>query len=152
MELKVPPLVVVGITAALMWLIARLRPAASARLDSRIVAVLAVWILIVGAGLILSGVVSFRRALTTVSPVSPDEASSLVMSGAYRVTRNPMYVGMAALLAAWAVYLRSPLSAVGVVGFVWYIDRFQIQPEERILAAKFGSSYDEYRTRVRRWL
>jgi protein-S-isoprenylcysteine O-methyltransferase Ste14 len=107
---------------------------------------------LVGLAFGVAGVVSFRRARTTVNPTTPAAASSLVSSGVYRITRNPMYVGLALLLFAWAVFLSSAWSLLGVLAFVLYIGRFQIVPEERALAQLFGSEYTAYQAKVRRWL
>jgi len=63
-----------------------------------------------------------------------------------------MYVGLALQLLAWASYLANPLAMVGVPALVLYLTRFQIIPEERILARLFGAAYGAYRARVRRWL
>lgn len=102
--------------------------------------------------LVIAGGFRFRSAGTTVSPVRPDRASKLVTGGIYRHTRNPMYLGMALMLCAWAVYLGAALAWLGPPVFVIYITRFQIVPEERALTRLFGDSYVEYRRRVRRWL
>jgi protein-S-isoprenylcysteine O-methyltransferase Ste14 len=89
---------------------------------------------------------------TTTNPLKPANASALVVRGIYRVTRNPMYLGLAALLAAWAIYLSS-LAALAVLPlFVLYINRFQIAPEERALRSRFGAEFEAYRARVRRWI
>ena len=63
-----------------------------------------------------------------------------------------MYVGLALWLVAWAIYLSSPGTLIGPVLLFLYIDRMQIRPEERVLAAKFGAEYHEYANKVRRWL
>lgn len=81
-----------------------------------------------------------------------DAASSLVTNGVYRFTRNPMYVGLLLALSGWAAFLSSPSALVYLVAFVLYMNRFQIEPEERVLASRFGADYAAYRTRVRRWL
>jgi len=86
------------------------------------------------------------------SPLEPEAATSLVTGGIYRYTRNPMYVGFAALLLGWAVYLAVPWVLLGPVAFILFITRFQIIPEERALSSKFGRQYGEYQERVRRWL
>lgn len=112
----------------------------------------AVIALILGIGFCLSGVLSFRRAKTTVNPLKPETASSLVSSGIYRFSRNPMYVGFALFPVAWAIYLASPWSMVGVLGFVSYMNRFQIAPEERAMEALFGETFTRYKSKVRRWL
>ena len=79
-------------------------------------------------------------------------ASSLVTTGVYRVTRNPMYVALTSLLCALAAWLNQPLAIAGPLLFALYLTRFQIIPEERVLTQKFGAAYDDYRRTVRRWL
>jgi len=109
-------------------------------------------IVALGIGFSAAGVLAFRRARTTIDPTRPGRASSLVNSGVYRITRNPMYVGLACVLVAWAVFLASPWALAGPIAFVLYIGRFQIAPEERALSELFGSEYAQYRAKVRRWL
>lgn len=105
-----------------------------------------------GGALAFAGKIAFGRAKTTINPLRPANASSLVTSGIYRFTRNPMYLGLLFVLVAWALYLSSALAFVGPYLFVLYIRRFQIAPEERVLAAKFGDAYSDYTSQVRRWL
>jgi protein-S-isoprenylcysteine O-methyltransferase Ste14 len=105
-----------------------------------------------GVGLSVAGVRSFRRAQTTLNPTKPQEASSLVTTGIYRVTRNPMYLGLSLVLLAWTVFLSSAWALLGVAAFVLYINRLQIAPEERALSQLFGSEYTAYQAKVRRWL
>jgi protein-S-isoprenylcysteine O-methyltransferase Ste14 len=100
----------------------------------------------------LAGIVSFRRARTTVNPMKPEAATSLVSSGIYRITRNPMYVGLLFVLVAWAAGLSSAWSMLEPLAFFLYIGRFQITPEERVLSQLFGAEYSAYKARVRRWL
>jgi len=99
-----------------------------------------------------SGMLAFRRAKTTINPVQIDAASSVVSNGVFRYTRNPMYVGLTAALTSWAVWLAVPWTLLGPVVFALFIHRFQILPEERVMSARFGREYDEYRLRVRRWM
>ena len=89
---------------------------------------------------------------TTVNPLRPEKASSLVTSGIFRLTRNPMYLGLALIVAAAAAWYGNLLGGFVVPMFVLYINRFQIVPEERALAAKFGTAFDAYRSRTRRWI
>ncbi len=105
-----------------------------------------------GLGFDVLGLLAFRAARTTVNPLHPEKASALVSAGVYRVTRNPMYVGMLCLLLAWAAFLATPAVLVGPLLFVLYITRFQIIPEERILRERFGEPYVEYMKQVRRWI
>ena len=133
-----------------MWGVSNYLPGIELGAAFRII--VAALVALIGAFFCLAGVVSFRRAKTTVNPLKPEAASALVNSGIYRISRNPMYVGFALFLVAWAVYLSSPWALVGVVGFVLYINRFQIQPEERALAALFAEEFERYKRSVRRWV
>jgi protein-S-isoprenylcysteine O-methyltransferase Ste14 len=74
------------------------------------------------------------------------------MTGIYRFTRNPMYIGLLMTLLGWAAFLASLPALLFVIAFVLYMNRFQIQPEERALSSLFGADYAVYRARVRRWL
>ena len=106
---------------------------------------------VTGVGFDLLGLLAFFRSQTTINPLRPAKASALVTGGIYRITRNPMYVGLAFLLTGWAAWLGSLWPFLGPALFVAYITRFQIAPEERILRRKFGE-FDAYAARVRRWL
>ena len=94
----------------------------------------------------------FFGAKTTFNPMKPDSTRYLVITGPYRISRNPMYLGLLVMLTGWALYLGSvsPLSALPL--FVWILTRQQIEPEESILADKFGQQYEDYKRRVRRWI
>lgn len=154
LELKIPPPAVAALTASAMWAISLLAPLvgawALAPAGARVSA--AVVIALIGGSFDLAGVIAFRRAKTTVNPMKPEKTVSLVCSGVYRLTRNPMYLGLVFILVAWAVYLASAWALLGLPAFVLYITRFQIRPEERALSARFGSHYADYTSRVRRWL
>jgi protein-S-isoprenylcysteine O-methyltransferase Ste14 len=150
LELKVPPPVVALLIAAVMWGI----NAISSPIDIPGVArhIVAATFAIAGGCISLAGVIWFRCAKTTINPLKPENTSSLVTAGIYRFTRNPMYLGILFVLLAWAVFLSSAWALAGPVAFVLYIDRFQIAPEERVLATMFGATYSDYMVRVRRWL
>jgi protein-S-isoprenylcysteine O-methyltransferase Ste14 len=150
LENRIPPPVVAAIFGLAMWGISTRVPGIEAGESSRVIAASA--FALIGVFFCIAGVISFRRAKTTVNPLKPETATSLVTSGIYQVSRNPMYVGFALLLAAWAVYLASPWALVGVPGFVLYINRFQIVPEERALSVLFGVEFERYKSKIRRWL
>ena len=150
LDARVPPVVLVGAAALLMWLIAVFIPSLGLTIPQH--GLVAAAFVAVGALAAIAGIVEFRRARTTVDPTAPQTASALVTSGIYRVTRNPMYVGFALALLGWAVYLQNPLTLVIVAAFVAYMDRFQIRPEERALQTKFGAQFSGYTRKVRRWL
>ena len=150
LELKVPPPIVALVAALGMWSISRLTFAFE--VDVALRTAVAVVIALIGGAFDVAGIASFRRARTTLNPMKPEAASSLVTGGIYRVTRNPMYVGLLFLLVAWAAFLWAPWAILGPVLFVAYMNRFQIGPEERALIGAFGEEYARYKSAVRRWL
>ena len=149
LELRVPPLVVVAVTAALMGLVAWAVPVAEFRFTPPMA--LAGALAGLGAAITLAGVIAFRRARTTVNPTTPQASSAVVSTGIYRLTRNPMYLGFLLALVGWSLALGTLLALAPVAGYVAYMNRFQIEPEERALRAKFGAEYEDYLRRVRRW-
>jgi len=152
LELKVPPPVVALLMAIFMWLAARAVPTLDLIVPRRIAVGLALLLLVAGACVSVLGVASFRRARTTVNPLKPEKASCLVTSGIYRYTRNPMYLGLLLLLLGWAFFLANILAVIFLPAFILYINRFQIRPEEKVLASMFGQDFATYRSKVRRWL
>ena len=150
LELKVPPVSLVLAAALAMWLAPSAGP--DFILPPMARATIAPVLVAGGAFLSLAGVASFLRAKTTVNPTKPGSVSSLVTTGVYRFTRNPMYLGLLLMLLGWAAFLSNALAFVVVPLFVLYMNRFQIVPEERALSALFGAEFDAYATRVRRWL
>jgi protein-S-isoprenylcysteine O-methyltransferase Ste14 len=150
LELKIPPPAVAVLVAAAMWGISLVAPLLEMPVFIR--AVVAITIALIGGAFSVAGVISFRRAKTTVNPMKPETTSALVCSGVYSVTRNPMYLGLVLVLIAWAVFLSSGWALLGPLAFALYINRFQITPEERMLSAMFGTGYSAYKSNVRRWL
>lgn len=150
LELKIPPVVVTLITALGMWGASLAVP--SFHLSMAVRASAGAILVAAGLGIVVAGAISFRRARTTVNPTRPGSTSSLVVSGVYRFTRNPMYLGMVFALLGWAAFLMNAIALVFIPGFVVYINRFQIAPEERALSSLFGAEYVAYQTKVRRWL
>lgn len=150
LERRIPPPVVGAVVAAGMWGAARV----AGRLEVAAGARIAVAVALAAAGLALAaaGIGAFRRAGTTANPLTPEAASALVSSGVFRYTRNPMYLGLALVLTGWAAYLAAPVALAGPLLFAAYITRFQVLPEERALAARFGRDFEAYRQAVRRWL
>ncbi|MDF0643957.1 MAG: isoprenylcysteine carboxylmethyltransferase family protein [Nitrospira sp.] len=149
LELKVPPLALVFLFGAVMRLVSAYS-AFTLSLPWR--AAFARTVFTVGLAIAIAGVLAFRRAKTTVNPLTPDATTAMVTSGIYRFTRNPMYLGFLLVLAGWAVYLSDLLAFALLPLFVWYMNRFQIVPEERALSAKFPEAFTAYKRSVRRWL
>lgn len=104
------------------------------------------------ASLAVGAVQEFRRNGTTVDPLEPARASTLVTTGPNQVTRNPMYLGLAGGLAAHAVLRGGWSTTLPLAGFVVAIDRLQIAQEEAALRERFGAAYDDYCATVPRWL
>lgn len=162
LELKIPPVAVTLLFAALMWGLARTTPSFdpgfNLGFDPRFdlpgglrLAALAVFTA-AAAAIGLSAVWSFRRARTTVNPLSPQGCTALVTSGVFRYSRNPMYLALLLALLGWGLYLANPLAVLLALAFIPWMNRFQIRPEERILLRVFGQAFTDYRQRVRRWL
>ena len=133
-----------------MWLAASHGPSIELPLAVRGAAFAAIGL--VGGVTALAGDFQFMRARTTINPLRPQNTSALVTSGIYRFTRNPMYLGLALVLLGWSAFLCAAIALLGPVAFAAYVTRFQIVPEERVLLAKFGATYSEYLSRVRRWI
>ncbi len=150
LELKIPPAVLGAVVVFLMWVASRWGSAFDVPIPGRIS--IAACLALLGAVIASSGILSFRRARTTVNPTKPGAASSLVVSGIYGFTRNPMYLGFASVLLALAVFLSNALALLLIPMFVAYLNRFQICPEERALGSRFPEEFAAYKARVRRWL
>jgi len=150
LELKIPPVALTLLFAALMWLLAQVAPGLPLALGWR-VALLVIGV-VAGAAVGLAGVWSFRRARTTVNPLNPERSSALVVDGVFRHSRNPMYLGLLLALSGWGLFLANAPSLLLALAFVPYMNRFQIAPEERAMEQAYGQTFTEYRRRVRRWL
>ena len=148
LENKIPPAAVWFICALIMWGIARLLPfGALPHLP-----IVAIVMALIGIGAGIAGIWSFYKARTTINPLEPSEATHFVSEGIYKLSRNPMYVGLACCLVSWAIWLSYLLPWLGVLLFIAYMTHFQIIPEERALRQKFGDEYQNYCLKVRRWL
>lgn len=147
---KIPPVAATLVVALAMWAAAWRWPQYEVPIPARIP--LALVLAVCGAGVALAGVAAFRAAGTTVNPLTPGAASTVVRRGAYRFSRNPMYLGLVAGLLGWGLYLSHALALVCVPVLAWWLDRFQIVPEEQALRARFGADYERYREDVRRWV
>jgi protein-S-isoprenylcysteine O-methyltransferase Ste14 len=150
LEHKIPPPVVALIVAAAMWMNSISGPKLDLPLAVRVGVALA--IAAVGVCCDLLGFLAFRKAKTTINPLKPQKTSALVTTGIYRFSRNPMYVGLVCFLLAWTAFLAALWPLAGPILFVFYINRFQIEPEERLLAQCFAERFEIYKNSVRRWL
>lgn len=149
LELKIPPAVVALVVAICMWYLSALINFLAVELPAR--KALSIMLLFAGGVSGFAGIFAFRHAHTTVDPRLPGNARVLVTSGIYRLTRNPMYLGIVLILVAWLIFLGNLLPIVMLPVFVQYMNRFQIFPEERALKENFGEQYLDYCKNVRRW-
>ncbi len=149
-ELKIPPLVLLGVFGVLALALSLVIPLMTFTLAHS--TAIACVLTMLGFGVALAGVIAFHRSGTTVNPTTPEKSLLIVSTGVYRFTRNPMYLGFALALAGFATYLSNAASLLMVPVFVTYLTRFQIKPEERVLLDKFGAPFREYMATVRRWI
>lgn len=149
LELKVPPPLAALIVCALMWLADHIMGGGLA-LGALFYAGLLLMVL--GFALAFTGFRTLVGNRTTPSPTKIDRAKKLVTSGLYRFSRNPMYLGVVIVLIGLAAVFGNPWLLAGPLAFGLYMNRFQIRPEERMMAAKFGADYAAYKSRVRRWI
>ena len=149
MELRIPPAAVFLVFGGLMWGVARFLPFGDFDFFGRI------WLsrILLSIALIISvlALIQFYRARTSVNPHHPERSSKLVTSGIYQFSRNPMYLALLMLLLAFGLRLGNAFNTLTAAGFVYYMNAFQIKPEEKQLLKTFGAAYKQYCSMVRRW-
>jgi protein-S-isoprenylcysteine O-methyltransferase Ste14 len=150
LEHRIPPPIVMLVTLGFIYLISRVDDTINLSSNGRLIG--SAVLLLSGLAIALSGASSFRKARTTVNPLKPESASQLVTGGIFRVTRNPMYVGLMGVALAAVCFASSLWSLVAVLALFLYLQRFQITPEERAMQKLFGQEYANYCKQVRRWL
>ncbi len=146
---KIPPPVILLISGLAIWLLKNIAPLP---IPYSIRAILGTLFIIFGFGLDLVGLLEFRKFQTTMNPLKPENASKIVQTGIYSKTRNPMYLGMVFVLIGWSIISKASFGILIIPMFIKYIETFQIKPEEEILSSQFGVEYDNYRSKVARWI
>ena len=111
---------------------------------------LGIGLIVLGFLIVIWPAASFGRVGTPIRPF--EESTDLVTNGMYRVTRNPMYLGMVAVLLGVAVLFGSASPFLLIPIFGWIIQTKFVKFEEVLLEETFGDEYIEYKGRVRRWL
>lgn len=150
MKLKIPP-PIIGLACALVIYLLN-RQLDQFEFDFPYRNVLALCILFLALAIDVLALLEFRKLKTTINPMNPDNTSSLVDSGIYRYSRNPMYLGLLCMLIAWCLYLGNFAGFVILPVFIWYITVFQIIPEEFTLQENFKEEFTQYKQCVRRWI
>ena len=113
---------------------------------------ISLFFVLLGFFITFSSARNFKKKETTVNPIKPEEASQLVTDGFFKITRNPMYLGMLLFLLGLSIYNGLIVGLVILPLFVGYITFFQIIPEERAMIKIFGEDYKAYMKKVRRWI
>ena len=148
METKIPPPIVTLVFGLSIYFTKEIFP----MVELPYFSYLGILLLLLGLFILISAVRLFRKGKTTVNPISPKQATKLVTDGIFNYSRNPMYLGMAFVLASMGVFL-NPLGGIVFTSiFCAYITKFQIIPEERAMRDLFSSDYDKYIKSTRRWL
>jgi protein-S-isoprenylcysteine O-methyltransferase Ste14 len=147
---KIPPPILFLLTGVAMWLLAGSEYAGGIIIPFGLVP--AILLAVIGGAVIVTAILQFRRADTTVNPLRLEKSSSLVTGGIFGWTRNPMYLGLLLVLCGWAVWLQSLTNVLLLIAIVLLINRLQIRPEEAALQKLFGENYANYCRKVRRWI
>ncbi len=113
---------------------------------------ISLFFVLLGFFITFSSARNFKKKETTVNPIKPEEASQLVTDGFFKITRNPMYLGMLLFLLGLSIYNGLIVGLVFLPLFVGYITFFQIIPEESAMIEIFGEDYKAYMKKVRRWI
>ena len=148
METKIPPPIVTLIFGLAIYLSRTIFPEIEIQYSSFFGMVL----LLLGFLILISAVKLFRNDKTTVNPLSPEQATKLVTNGIFKLSRNPMYLGMAVILASVAVFFNIIGGIISMALFCLYITKFQIIPEEKAMKELFAQDFEQYMQATRRWI
>ena len=150
MKPLLPPPLYVLLCAVAMWQTAAQWPQLSWQFAAQ--SAIAAGVLLLGLALMGWAALPMLRRRTTLNPMQPERASELITTGVFAYSRNPIYLGDALVLLAYALWLGQPLNGLWLLVFVWGLGRFQIRAEEAALSVRFGEAYRQYCQRTRRWL
>ena len=114
--------------------------------------IIAASFLLLGIIILITAVLSFKRQSTTVSPLQPEKASYLVVSGIFKYSRNPMYLGMLLILISMTIKFNFVGGILIIFAFITFITKFQIIPEETALERLFGKEFTRYKKKTKRWI
>ena len=145
---KIPPLIVTLIFASPIYLTAEYFYSVEFLYQSMVSIIFAV----VAVCILAIAVLQFKYFKTTVNPLNPKTASTLVTTGIFKFTRNPMYLGMLLLIISLWINTGAVLGFMLVPGYFLYIKHLQILPEEESMKVLFPDKYEAYCQQVRRWL
>ncbi|RZO27610.1 MAG: isoprenylcysteine carboxylmethyltransferase family protein [SAR86 cluster bacterium] len=148
MNNKIPPPIVTLTFGLLIYFTKSLFPA----FTNGLLSILSLLSLLIGLSILISAVSSFKKQQTTVNPISIEKASSLVVTGIFKYSRNPMYLGMVLILLSISFKFNLIGGIALTMLFAGYITKFQIIPEEIVMNKLFGDEFEKYKNKTRRWI
>jgi protein-S-isoprenylcysteine O-methyltransferase Ste14 len=153
LENLIPPPAILLLTLVAMFFIAGFDHTRILKADNySLNTLIATALVTIGIAIAVLGIKQFRKSQTTVNPLKPDTASSLVTSGIFKLTRNPMYLGMVLVSLSSVAFYGSAWCLIAVAAFMAFITRFQIVPEERAMESLFDKEFDAYKASTRGWI
>jgi len=109
-------------------------------------------ILLIGILILINPIFKFIKSKTTIDPIKFTKVNKLIISGIYKYSRNPMYLGLLMIVISTSIFFLNIFSITTPFLFCCWINRFQIKREEIFLTEKFGQEYISYKTKTRRWI
>ena len=109
-------------------------------------------ILLIGVLILINPIFKFIKSKTTIDPIKFKKVNKLIISGIYKYSRNPMYLGLLMIVISTSIFYLNIFSITTPFFFYFWISRFQIKREEIFLTDKFGKEYLLYMTKTRRWI
>ena len=148
MNNKIPPPIVTLVFGLCIYLSKSFFP----EFSFSILSSLSIISFIVGISVLVTAIISFKNHETTVNPISIEKASSLVVTGIFKYSRNPMYLGMSFILLGLTLKYNLIGGLIFTGLFMLFITIFQIKPEETAMEKLFDQEWKDYVSNVRRWL
>ena len=148
MNNKIPPPIVTLVFGLCIYLSKSFFP----EFSFSILSSLSIISFIVGISVLVTAIISFKNHETTVNPISIEKASSLVVTGIFKYSRNPMYLGMSFILLGLTLKFNLIGGLIFTGLFMLFITIFQIKPEETAMEKLFDQEWKDYVSNVRRWL
>ena len=109
-------------------------------------------ILLIGILILINPIFKFIKSKTTIDPIKFKKVNKLIISGIYKYSRNPMYLGLLMIVISTSIFFLNIFSITTPFLFYCWINRFQIKKEEIFLTEKFGEEYMSYKIKTRRWI
>jgi len=145
---KIPPPIVTLVFAALIYFSSEWSPSI-VFLGQNLISL---FLMMLGFLVLLIAISAFIKLKTTINPLKPEAATSLITTGIFKLSRNPMYLGMLLLIISLWIKTGAVLGFILVAGFIAYLNYFQIFPEEQAMKRLLSDKYKTYCQQVRRWL